>query len=141
MSQIYHQSVEDILKAATPEQRLLWNYVFLRWGERIAISQFHYYGAPGGVELATYSANKIYFAYQINISAYSTLGANAPQLILYNEANAAKFYLEKNVVMWDATAAAARFTAQSNTINNILFSRWAAITMPFAEFIGYRIAI
>lgn len=140
MPQIYHQSVEEILKAATPEQKILWNFIFLRFGERIAISQLHFSGGVAG-EIGIYSANKIYLAYQIAINGQSSVQATGSYLQFYNETNASKFIISNNAGIWDATAAAARYINNSIGYNNIWFSRVAIGGISTIEFIGYRIMI
>lgn len=142
MPQIYHQSVEEILKAATPEQRLLWNYVFLRWGERVAISQFYYCGSfAASGELLVYSANRMYVGYFLNTSNEITGAAVGARVMFYNEANVLYFTSGNNSSYWDATAAAARFVGNSYSIKNMLFSRLDRQTTAYLEFIGYRIGI
>lgn len=141
MPNIFHQSVEDILKAATPEQRLLWNYLFLRFGERISISQFVFGGASAGSELLIYSANKLYVAYQFNYNGLSAVGVNGAQVQFMDETNAVKYELTNNAPVWDTTAAAMRYAPNSASINNIWFSRCAPFTASRIQFIGYRIGI
>lgn len=142
MSNIFHQSVEDILKAATPEQRLLWNYIFLRWGERVPISQVYYQGAFTGTEFLTYSANKLYIIYSALISGYSAgTVATPPTITIYDELNAAFGYFNRAAPIWDATAAAARSYGQTIVLQNIYFSRLILGTVSTGRIIGYRIAI
>lgn len=140
MPNIFHQSVEDILKAATPEQRLLWNYVFLRFGERVPISQYFYAGNSSGAELSIYSANKMYVAYSLLISsATDYLSVSIQPAIIWNELNAEIHRLSCAQPIWDATAAAARYVHNTFQVNNILFSRLAGGLQ--VRFIGYRISI
>lgn len=142
MSNIFHQSVEDILRAATPEQKILWNYIFLRWGERVAISQFYHHGLFNTGELTVYSANKIYIAYQLNITGVAAMGVAVPTTVLYNELNAEFYRVNNDFVYWDATAAAVRNNNNIAQINNIWFARLSAINgMNYGTFIGYRIGI
>jgi hypothetical protein len=143
MPNIFHQSVEDILKAATPEQRLLWNYIFLRWGERVPISQFYYAGALTGSELGVYSANKLYVAYSFKVSSNSAPSLATPIFLnYYNEANVIFQTDGVNLPFWDATAAAVRYSNSSSESFNIYFSRVANTAGTVSvKFIGYRIGI
>lgn len=137
MPNIFHQSIEDILKAATPEQKIIWNDIFLRFGERCAVSQFQYTG-PGG-ELLTYVARKIYFAITI-INNNSSPGAGFSGLSFYDENNILNFNANFMNVYWDATAAAVRHLAVPMKYENFLFSRLALNgTVTQIRFIGYRI--
>ena len=142
MPNIFHQSIEDILNAATPEQRLMWNYIFLRWGDRVPISQFFYQGTLVGSQLSVYSANKLYIAYELIIA-----GQNTPQIAqaytqLYDETNAVFFIASINSLMWDVTAAAARYFSCTDKVSNCIFSRLGQGGIPsYIKFTGYRIAI
>lgn len=138
MPNIFHQSVEDILRAATPEQKILWNYLFLRFGERIAISQFCFTGQFAGTEIATYTARKLYVAYQLTL-AYYLSSANLPVAFLYDETNSSHLELSGNIAYWDATAGAVRYTSQSNQFNNLWFSRINSAQYQRIHFVGYRI--
>lgn len=143
MPNIFHQSIEDILRAATPEQRLLWNHIFLRFGERVSISQYYYRGsASAGNELLTYSANKMYLAYDLKFGAVTTGSLTLNPVVLYDENNATFLQLRNNVVYWDATAAIEKFVANHIEIKNVLFSRYLnSINYVSMQFIGYRIGI
>lgn len=141
MPNIFHQSVEDILKSATPEQRLQWNYIFLRFGERISISQLVTYGAFTGTELLTYSANKIYLAYDLYVEGISNSALIAQNITLYDETNAIWTVINQNRIIWDTTAAAIRYIVPSYNLTNILFSRLVVPGGSRGRFIGYRIGI
>lgn len=142
MPNIFHQSVEDILKAATPEQRLLWNYVFLRWGERVPVSQLVFVGPMAGTEFLTYSANKIYIAYQIEVTSSQNASATSSIVTLYDAGNTAFFYLRNASLYWDATAAAFRSWPVNANSSAIWFSRMAtAGGYDYMKFVGYRISV
>lgn len=141
MSNIFHQSVEDILRAATPEQRILWNYVFLRWGERVPIAQLYYNGNPAGTEFLTYSARKIYIAYSLFMSSDGVALATIPQTLLRDDADVTNNSCRSLESYWDATAAAARFVCEQAVIHNVWFSRLIPQGHNGMTFIGYRISI
>lgn len=143
MPNIFHQSVEDILKAATPEQRLLWNYVFLRWGERVAISQFLRIASTVG-ELGVYSANKLYLCYSLEISGSNGVpGAAGVTCAIYDETNTIFQYLRNVETEWDVTAAAFRYTPNNARTQNLYFSRLDLTGSAYSavKFIGYRLSI
>jgi len=139
----FHQNIEQILAAATPEQRLLWNDVFLRWGERLPISQLFYQGVSAGSELVTYSANKIYIAYELGIGFVNgVVTAGHPQVDLHNELNVSFQTFTNNALVWDTTAAGVRHDGNYVNIKNVYFSR----VVPsggygHVKFIGYRLSI
>lgn len=139
MPNIFHQSVEDILKAATPEQKILWNDVFTRFGDRCAVSQLVVRGVPG--ELGTYVARKVYLAYQLtgtpNVAALGGAGFNRIELM--DEANNLQNNLITMSVYWDNTAAAFRNVPSTIGVNNLIFSRLVLSGYQHVIFIGYRI--
>jgi len=137
-----HQTPEDIIKAATPQQKIIWNYIFLTYGERATVSQLHYHGTSVGSEFLTYNANKMYFALNLEISD-TIAGAPSVQYgatYVYNEANAAYLFLTNNRPFWDATAAAVRFLCHNVVVENLLFSRLLFVQIHnLLRFEGYRI--
>lgn len=138
MPNIFHQSVEDVLKAATPAQRLAWNNIFLRFGERCAVSQFSYNGSASG-ELFNYVARKIYLPYKLVVSGVYGALSLFPFCELYNENNVPHFTIYNGIPVWDATAAAMRYCGILKEIELMYFSRLAVNSTPFISFLGYRI--
>lgn len=136
---ITHQTPEQILQAATPEQKIIWNYLYLRFGERIAVSQYYYQGSPIN-EITTYSANKLFFALQLSVGG-AYLGAQPAFITLYDENNAVSLYQDISLQYWDATAAALRFVNGSGQYNNLVFSRLSFTGATVFQFVGYRITI
>lgn len=140
MPNIFHQSVEDILKAATPEQRILWNDVFLRFGERIAISQLRYTGIYTGSRIGIYSADAMYVAYQLEVSAQYDGSAFSHYLTTYSPTNVIESIFMYSNPFWDATAAAVKFNSGFISLRNLLFSRISSSNgNTYINFIGYRI--
>lgn len=136
-----HQSVDEIIKAASQPEKILWQQARLITGEYGAIQQLYFCGSFAGTEFLTYSANKLYLAIELEISGSSSQIATTPLATLYNTANAVEHYLSNMGVYWDATAAALRMTPFVVKTNNVLFSR-LAITGSYItlKFIGYKIA-
>lgn len=142
MPNIFHQSIEDILKTATPEQKIIWNDLFLRFGEKISISQFVANGSPAATGLEIFQARYIYFAYQFMFGRNSGVPSNGySHTILYNESNSINFVLDQNVYFWDTTAAAYKSGQQTTIFKNIWFSRISTASVDYLKFIGYRIGI
>lgn len=139
MPNIFHQSVEDILKAATPAQRIVWNDIFLRYGERAAVSQVFYQGPSAGAEFLNYVPRKMYFAYEFKLS-YAGVGNIPKSAVFYDENNVVKIAHSNNVVYWDATAAAVYYQGNTEKLDNLLFSRVLfGGAVVYVDFIGYRI--
>lgn len=138
----FHQNIEQILAAATPEQKILWNYIFLQYGERISITQFYKSGQlTADVDLTTYVARKMFLVYHGGACSGSS-GPKVPAsggLTLYNEANAIKAVLSNVAAYWDTTAANYKWLANSFEFHNQLFSRINWSDYEFGFMIGYKI--
>lgn len=134
----YHQTIEDILKAATPEQKILWNFMFLQFGERLAASQLYYCGAIAGSEFVTFVARKLYLYYQIEVNGLA--GSATPGISLFNEINVQVHAIAAFSSYWDVAAAAPRASGMSLPSYNGYFSRIAILggSTQF-KIIGYRI--
>jgi hypothetical protein len=134
-----HQTPEEIIKAATPEQRILWNDIFLRYGDRLAISQFFFQGSYAGSEFNTYAANKLYFCLDCFLTR-STLQTVFPTTYFYDAANGVNITTNNNSLVWDTTGAAIRYGMNDLNVKNFVFSR---IVTDYSgiKFIGYRLGI
>lgn len=122
MNNVFHQSVEEIIKSATAEQKILWNDIFLRFGQNIAIRQYVFYGNAVGGRLFTYDARTLYFMYEFNCYYESGVPATFNYVTMYDETNAAEFYL---VTSMPYALAAVNYMPVDRVINNITFSRLA----------------
>lgn len=133
-----HQTPEEIIKNADAPQRIVWNHIFLTFGERATIRQLCLFGVAAG-ELFTYQARKMYFAYEIFFTG-SMYSANFPYMLYYDENNVSNYGATNSAILWDITAAAPKSYSNSMTHTNMLFSR---VTTNFGigsvKFIGYRI--
>lgn len=136
----FHQTPEEIINHATAEQRILWNHIFLRFGENVAIQQLYFLGPSAGIEFATYSANKMYLALSLAISGVSPASATLGEAAIYNEANVLSFIICENMPVWDTTAAALKYSQNAVHFGNILFSRITVSSLRI-KFIGYRLSI
>lgn len=136
----YHQTPEEIIKAATPAQRILWNHVFLQFGERVGVSQLFYEGVIAGSEFLTYNARKLYFGIDLEIG-YSGLSNSAAYIDLYNELNAANFSLGMGYPVWDTTGAVIKYVNCQIQVQNHLFSRLTNSIYSLIKFNGYRLSI
>lgn len=138
----YHQTIEEILATSTPEQKIIWNYLFLRYGERISIRQFYYSGSTAGTDINVYSANKIYFAYKILASCNAVAQSAITSFVsLYDDANNMDLTFGNNPAFWDTTAAAFKVIVQQTQVENVIFSRLAVAMHNFVKVTGYQIGI
>jgi hypothetical protein len=130
-------NIEEIFEAATPEQKILWNDIFLKYGERISITQLNFNGAIAGTEFLNYVARKMYLGYSVHMSAET--GAVQPAMTLYDEANAINDIISAPGIVWDVTAVALKYVGTSIEFNDVLFSRLVAAGFTYFSFIGYRL--
>jgi len=135
-----HQSINQIIESAAPEQRVIWQQVQLIVGERAAVRQLYYAGAIAGSEFLTYSANKLYLAIEMNTSFTSGgVQAAAGQIVIYDENNTATNRYSRQAPIWDATAAAAKYSLLPIYFTNLYFGRITVTTYTDIKFIGYRL--
>jgi hypothetical protein len=139
----YDQTTADIIKNASPNARIVWNYLFLRFGDRIGIAQLLYIGPVAGTEFLTYNINKLYFALEFgySYSAASTGVANPAATLFYNELNVQYYMLHNNGIVWDTTAAALKYSVKNTSIENIYFGRIVVNIANYIKFDGYRLNI
>lgn len=145
----FHQSVEDIIKSANPEQKIVWNYLFLRFGENISISQFYFFGSwantSTAVELNVYSSRKLYFIYEMTYKLYNSIGnTSRPEATVYNESNVGIISLNNSIIYWNTTTAAPNYLPVERELKNIVFSRITgnvATDNVYGWFKGFRIGI
>lgn len=134
-----HQTPEQIIAAATPEQRLIWNFLFLTFGERMSIGQLYYQGAIAGTEFLTYIARTLYFALEISASATGGAGGTPAVFAFYNENNVVTTYLRDNSLAWNTTTLVLTYLGNTIKTDNLYFSRIVAANYTAIRFIGYRI--
>jgi hypothetical protein len=131
-------NIEQILSAATPQQRLIWNYIFLTYGERVAINQI-YWGGATGTEAETYAAGKMYFMYRMIFGngAGAAVGVNPGQISLFDATNTLMTILNNNRPVW--VGAANNYVNLHIDIQNLLFSRFSTLVYNEVTFVGYRL--
>jgi hypothetical protein len=137
----FHQSPEEIIKNSDAEQRILWNMIFLRWGDKIGIQQLFFQGAIAASEFLVYSANRLYLCYSMEIGCTVTAAAANTFLQFFNQANASFLNMGNLSLAWDTTAAGFKTVGNNYNLKNFYFSRFTAVTYTQIRFIGYRLAI
>lgn len=136
-----HQSIEDLLKDASADFKILWQQARLLTGENAAVRQFSYIGPLVGSELLTYSANKYYLATKLKLSysrgdSATTSGGNAQ---IHDHNNILCFALSNCATVWDITGALIRYTAITIETENIAFGRIGdRYLYDYVQFTGFR---
>jgi len=130
-----------VVNVESDAQIVLWNYV----QNLIAYTQItpiYYQDAIGGSEFLTYNAGKLYLANEIKFSlSGAPTSATRARIIFYNEANAASFVMENDVIYWDVTLVVATFFGNNVETKNIYFGRLNNVDYDFMVFNGYRITV
>jgi hypothetical protein len=137
-----NQSIDEILKNADPEQKLIWSHLFLTFGERISVGQYFYSGPLAGVAatLSTYNARIIYLAYCIEWEL-ADFNSQPCSLQSFDQNNTQKRALTNgSYPYWDVTAAGVKFFCGTGIMKNQWFSR-IVTTAAFIKFCGFRIGI
>lgn len=137
----YHQTPAEIIANADAEQRILWNHIFLQFGEKIGLRQYFYQGVFLGSEISIYDANKIYIALSIVAAGISAAGTNRCYFTTFDEANNVSMYANDNSVLFNATTAAVNYVHNSVELKNCYFSRLSVSQYSNIKFIGYRLSI
>lgn len=134
-----YQSVDEIIKNSSAEQRVIWQQIRLITGENASVQQFYYCGPIAGTEFLTYSVNKLYFAFNCKFGYSSVnLGASGGNINIFNEANVASMYLQNTFAIWNATGAAPNFGYNLIDVNNIYFSRILQSQYTYMSFTGVK---
>jgi len=136
-------SLDLLLKNATPEQAILWNSIFLAFGDKIAISQLYYLGQMGGTEFSIYNANKMYLCLDSWFTVDSGQAEDAARFsaIIYDRNNVESGSLNNTAMSYNTTTPAMLFLSNTIKAQNYIFSRLAFQNLFYMKFIGYRLSI
>lgn len=136
----FHKTPEEIFKVATPEQKILWNHIFLLCGERLSIAQLFYMGPSAGTDFLTYRARRLYFALELQAGQANGAGqTNNPLITLYDQNNNISFYLPSATGYWNSVTTALNYLPIAIESHNLYFSRIALNVYSYVKFVGYRI--
>jgi hypothetical protein len=135
----YHQSIQEIIDAADPAQKLMWNYIFLTYGEKIAVSQFYIPWFIMSSEIGVFTARKMYFLYELTLMSHGTTLAAARNLQLYDPSNNSVNFLARTSIAWNATTAAINYMESTASAKNLLIGRVNGDVALRAYGIGFRI--
>lgn len=136
-----HQSIEEILKAASPEQLILWSQSRLLCGENAAIRPISYTGNLTGSEFTGAGVpRRLYIGYLIELSYTSSGGAtDAPTTIVTPTGN---FILRNQSATYNSGTAQYFYAYNSISVKNYLFTQLVEVfggIITKLNFIGYRI--
>jgi len=133
------QSIDEIIKGATPEQKIIWQQVRLITGENASIRQLYFNGPFAGTEFLTYSANRLFLALEMELIGGIINALTLPQLTIFDAGNNAVYTLSNGAPYWDATAATVKYIGNNYIGKNLLFSRFTAGVATAIKINGFKI--
>jgi len=134
------QSIDDIIKNATPTEKILWQQIRLLTGENASIRQFYFSGyLAAATDLTTYAANKLFLALEINCGFTGNPVPGNYFAAFFDAANNVNLSFENSSLMWNATTAAFNKTGNPLILHNILFSRVNVGNYLCIKMIGFKI--
>jgi len=131
----FHQSIEDMIRGATPEQRILWNYVFYKFGENIAVEQFYYVGVTN--PFGTTPVGLHYLAYNIELSSNNHNDVN-PAWATFLDETLTQIFTLQNSSAGDVTIGFAENNAETK---NIIFRRFSVNVFTHCKIQGFKLRI
>jgi hypothetical protein len=138
----YHQSIDEIIKAASPEQRIIWNALFLKFGENISVSQFYYTGGYNPI-FTVYDARRLYFFYYVRQSLLAGAGIDQALALTnnyYDENNNGFDGPVNDIAYYNTTAAAVRYRYNHIEVKNVIFSR-IVTDYTYIHCVGFKLGI
>jgi len=130
-----YQTIDAIMEAATPEQLIIWNYLFLKFGDNIAVQQYYWKGTGG--DPMTYALGKMFFAYEFYASALSGVQASQGIVTFVDEGNVTEFIASDLAPWWNSTAV--NNFLKHIYLKNLAFASFSAAQYTTFMFWGYRI--
>jgi len=128
-------NLQDLLSDASPEQMIIWNDIFLRFGDNIAIQQYVTRGtAP--TEMTAYQLGRVFFGYDVIFGANTGIFGAQPIVTLNDEANNNSMILTNTTSFFNV---ANQWSANHIQVKNILFSKFTQSNYQYVFFSGFRI--
>lgn len=140
MDQITTYNIPELIAVSSPAQKILWSEIRLLTGERAAIQQLYYLGATAGSRFLTVNARVLYFAYELEFTK-NTFAATttAAGVNIFNAAGATILMPSQPFPVWDATAAALKYTSNALKHENLVFWGILPNSIDYMKFIGFVI--
>jgi len=134
---ILQPTIHEIIKTATAEQKILWNEIIHRFGERIAVLPTYWNGPTENAPFYNLVARKIYIAYSLDFGSAETRAALV-SVIFDDELGNSIFYASNN-----AMAVSPQRFINYGSLSNIYFSRCQIVNgtvgFQFVKFVGFTI--
>ena len=138
----YQQSIEDIYKSASPEQKIQWQAIRLITGEKAAVRQLSWSSLYGGPNpgLTTFIANRLFFALQIDFGAQQVSHVSNGLIYFADATNNWNFFAQNSSTVFNTATGQANYTANYMSLKNLIFWRYfVGAHYSWVNFIGYVI--
>jgi hypothetical protein len=126
------------IKGLTPGQQILLDYVKTLVGANPTYINLFYQGGIIGSEFLTYSAKKLYMAFEFEGSQLPAVEVNSGFIHFYDQADAL-FFILVNEDLELTAADVANYNINNVKTKNIYFSRLNYATYHQMKFIGIKI--
>ncbi len=134
-----HQSIDEIIKAASPAQRIIWQHARLITGENAAVRQMVYIGGVTGSTLHNNVAGVLYIAAEMDFGSIPGGGTSDAFVQFYDEAAVNSLRIGNNSISYDSVGAVDNFSQNYVRLKNLYFRYLAATAYTHMKFIGYKI--
>jgi hypothetical protein len=131
----------EIFLSASPEQKILWEFICLRFGETIAVSKYFYCGLhTAGIRLNTYVAGRLFVAYSFYCNYPRIVNTGFDPVTFHDENNVAFLTSDNGTAIYDPVVPAWRVVQLPISIANLYFSRFVWVpNNQHLKFIGFQI--
>jgi hypothetical protein len=132
----------------TPDQVNFIRWFYRTFGNNSAahriilnVEPIFYQGLIAGTEFLTYAATKLYLCFSCQFGDSANHGENEGSIVLYNELNAAFYYVTNKNAYWETVGAKDEFIHNPIMLYNFYFSRLVQTIYTSMIFNGYRITL
>jgi hypothetical protein len=135
----------EIFQSASPAQKILWNFISLRFGNKISVSQFYFCGRENLLnEINLFQTHRIFVCYQLNGNwEHNSLSNTDLRYVgVYNENNIMNYKMTNGVIIYNTTIPALQSLGTWIHHENFYFSRLQSDVQGnvWYKFIGFRVS-
>lgn len=134
----YNQT--ELYKCATPETKLIFDHLYLKFGDSLSISRFCYTGVINSTFWLTFTARRLFLALYVSFGhGGAVLNTSSPQVSFYDETDTIFYQSNQSNIMMNDTLQLVRYNGMNIYERNIYFSRILKTHYDYINFIGYEI--
>lgn len=136
-----HQSIDEIIKDSSAQEKILWQQVRLLAGENAFIRQLYYCGNIAGSDFLIADPHAWFLGLSVQFSTLLPNSANFGFVRYHDQPGNVIFVGIKNLTYFDPVAAIENYSVITVYDNNILFNHITNQGYDLIKFIGYKISI